>query len=59
MYNTLDAMGVSMREQLWWDENIQYPNNFFWDSEGQIPSLPQGMARAWHDWQPGVRLPAA
>lgn len=59
VYDRCDAMGVAMREQLWWDENIQYPNQFFWDSEGQIPSLPQGTARAWHDWQPGTRLPNA
>lgn len=54
-----EAMGVRMREQLWWDENIQYPNNLFWDSEGQISGAPQGMARYWHDWQIGTVLPSA
>ena len=59
IYNRCDAMGIAMREQLWWDENIQYPNQFFWDSEGQITGMAQGTARAWRDWQPGVRLPDA
>lgn len=54
MYDKLDAMGVSMREQIYWNQcsNPDIPNQLKWDKGKTSPDT----ETAWHNWQPGVRL---
>lgn len=56
-YNKLDAMGVRMREQLYWNQqsNPDIPNEFIHDAGKTNPDT----EHAWRAWVPGSRLPDA
>lgn len=55
IYNKLDAMGVAMREQMYWNQcsNPDIPNQLKWDKQ---PATSPDTETAWHNWQPGTRL---
>lgn len=55
IYNRCDAMGVAMREQLYWNQqsNVVIPNRLLHD---QQPRTSPDTETAWHNWTPGTRL---
>jgi hypothetical protein len=71
MYNLCDANGIIMREQCYWNrqDNPDIPNAFWHDHPTAVTAngytfpahstMPDvyDMAKAWHDWVPGKRLP--
>lgn len=55
-YNACDSIGVSMREQIYWNQSSDptKPNKLKWDKQ---PLTTPDTEHAWHDWTPGSRLP--
>lgn len=53
--DALDAMGVSMREQIYWNQQSDpdMPNYLWRDAQ---PLANPDTEHAWHNWTPGTRL---